>query len=390
MTQATYAIRTTRELTRFLQQAREAGRLALDTEFVWTRTFYPCLGLIQVAVSADCVGYVDVLEIDDLSPLGDILSDPGVVKILHDVPSDLPILLRVCAGVRPGNLFDTRLAAGFCGMTATLSLVSLIEQLIGVSLPKTQTRTNWCKRPLTAEQIRYALDDVRYLPRAMVLLTERVAAAGNMDFLTEELEAIARPGNYGETEPREAYLRIRGHGRLNPRQRAVLRELAAWREDRARKRDISRGWVLSDGTLLQVARQMPADTASLAIGDTPDRRQLERFAEAIVRAVRRGRDCPRESLPHGPPALADAKTIRTITDQILRTARVVAEKRLVDPTVVMTRKGAASLAVAARHARWRDHWLLTGWRGEVLRDALAPQLTAAAATPPATESATPG
>ena len=145
-------IQTTSELTAFVKRAREMDAVALDTEFVWERTYYPQLGLIQIALSDEDCELIDPTAIDDLSPLGDLLSDRKVVKILHDAPQDLAILLQA-TGTPAQNVFDTRHAAGFADLPATLSLSNLIKELLDIDLPKTETRTNWLQRPLKQEQI---------------------------------------------------------------------------------------------------------------------------------------------------------------------------------------------------------------------------------------------
>jgi len=141
-------ITTKEQLAKLVSRARKTDAIALDTEFVWERTYYPQLGLIQVALSDEDCHLIDPCALTDLSPLGDLLSDRSVVKILHDAPQDLFILSRA-TGAAPQNIFDTRLAAGFANLPATLSLGSLIKNILDIDLPKTETRTNWLQRPLT-------------------------------------------------------------------------------------------------------------------------------------------------------------------------------------------------------------------------------------------------
>ncbi len=142
-----------------VEKARSTDAVAIDTEFVWNRTYLPRLGLIQLALSDEDCHLIDPLALDDLSPLGELLADQQVIKILHDAPQDLAILHHETGHV-PKNIFDTRLAAGFAGLPATLSLGNLINELLDINLTKTETRTNWLKRPLDEEQIQYAQDDV--------------------------------------------------------------------------------------------------------------------------------------------------------------------------------------------------------------------------------------
>ncbi|MDA0712136.1 MAG: ribonuclease D, partial [bacterium] len=146
-----------------VRQARQSDCVALDTEFVWEDTYYPRLGIIQIGWSETNCFLIDAVAISDLSALGDLLTDAQTVKILHDAQQDLWIL-RHATGVTPCRIFDTRSAAGFSGMSSTLSLSNLLRACLNVQLAKTETRTDWLQRPLSDDQLDYALDDIRYLP----------------------------------------------------------------------------------------------------------------------------------------------------------------------------------------------------------------------------------
>ena len=156
-------IRTTPELEEACARARAAGTVALDTEFVWTRTYRPRLGLVQIGTPSECWG-LDCLQGLNPAALGELIADGSVVKILHDAHQDLEILWHY-TGAKPQNVFDTRCAAGFAGFASTIGLQKLLQDAVGVGLAKTETCTDWTQRPLTDAQVRYALDDVRYLAR---------------------------------------------------------------------------------------------------------------------------------------------------------------------------------------------------------------------------------
>ena len=195
-----------------VQKARQTDAVALDTEFVWERTYYPQLGLIQIALSNEECYLIDPIAIKDLSSLGKLLSDRSVIKILHDAPQDLTILQKATGAV-PQNIFDTRLAAGFSDFPATLSLANLIKELLDIDLAKTETRTNWIKRPLTEDQVDYALDDVRYLRAVRVLLLTRIIGPKIKSWLQEELNLLNNPANYNGITGNGRYRKIRGSSR---------------------------------------------------------------------------------------------------------------------------------------------------------------------------------
>jgi ribonuclease D len=242
------------ELEILVNRAKKTDAVALDTEFVWERTYYPQLGLVQIALSDEDCFLIDPLAIKNLQALGQLLSDRGVVKILHDAPQDLAILQRA-TGATPQNIFDTRLAAGFANLPATLSLGNLVKELLDIELAKDETRTNWCQRPLTDEQVRYALDDVRYLRAIRVLLLSRIIGPKIKSWLQEELNLLNNPATYCGPPADQRYLKIRGGSVLDRQGLAILKNLSTWRDGMARKLDRPRGHVIKDAVLVELARQ---------------------------------------------------------------------------------------------------------------------------------------
>ena len=183
-------ITSQQQLQALIVRARATDTVAIDTEFVWERTYYPRLGLIQLALSDEDCFLIDPCALTDLSPLGELLADPAVVKIFHDAPQDL-IILHQATGAVPQNIFDSRLAGGFAGLSAALSLGNLIKELLDIDLAKTGTHTNWLRRPLNPKQIDYAIDDVRYLQAARVLLLTRILNPTVAGWLGRIYESIA-------------------------------------------------------------------------------------------------------------------------------------------------------------------------------------------------------
>ncbi len=249
-------IQTEADLENLVARAKQSEAVALDTEFVWERTYYPQLGLIQLALSDEDCYLIDPLAIKNLQALGQLLSDRRVVKILHDAPQDLAILQRA-TGTIPQNIFDTRLAAGFSNLPATLSLGHLVKELLDIDLAKEETRSNWCQRPLTDEQVRYAVDDVRYLRAVRILLLSRIIGPKIKSWLQEELNLLNNPANYCGPPADERYLKIRGSNSLDRQGMAILKNLSTWRDGMARKIDRPRGHVIKDTILVELAKQKP-------------------------------------------------------------------------------------------------------------------------------------
>lgn len=272
------------ELEKLVHRARKTDAVALDTEFIWERTYYPRLGLIQLALSDEDCYLIDPLAIKNLQPLGKLLSDRGVSKIFHDAPQDLAILQRA-TGATPQNIFDTRLAAGFSNLPATLSLVHLVEELLDITLSKEETRTNWLQRPLSEEQIQYALDDVRYLRAVRILLLTRIIGPKIKSWLQEELNLLNNPASYAGPPDTERYLKISGNNHLDRPGLAILKNLTTWREGVARKLDRPRGHVIKDIVLVEIARQKPASPLELTQKTALSARAAAQYGQTLAAIV---------------------------------------------------------------------------------------------------------
>jgi ribonuclease D len=250
-------------LAAWCARARGASAVALDTEFVFERTFWPRPGLVQLAGQHD-IALVDALAVADFAPLAGLLTAPNVLKVVHSGSGDALVLERL-TGVRPAPLFDTQVAAAYCGLGGALSYAALVELLTGTKLGKHETRTDWTRRPLSPEQLRYAAEDVADLLAVAAELRARLEALGRLGWVLEESAAAVAPDPERE-KPENAWRRLRGFDRLPPKVRAIARELARWRELEARARDLPRGFVLADETLVALARRgsfAPAEAKKL-------------------------------------------------------------------------------------------------------------------------------
>jgi ribonuclease D len=360
-------IQTTSDLQNLANRLMDQPRVALDTEFVWERTFYPILGLVQMALADGTCHLIDTVAVPDLSPLATMLADPKIEKILHDAPQDLMILTRA-SGAPARHVFDTRLAAGFAGLDSQTSLQNLLAVLLDVQLPKGQTRTDWTARPLSPEQVDYAIDDVRHMIRATDLLREKARAAGVEAWLDEELVELYDKAEYRDAPPENAYTRIRAAMFMPPRHLAALRELAAWRERTAREADLPRGFVATDHELVSVAQALPVTEAGLAACRQVDPRVARRRGPDLLAAVQRGLSLSETEWPKS-MAQPDEQQVGKGRIQALQAViRQKAEARLIDARMVATKADVIRLLVADSEAgaRPEDHRLLRGWRAELL------------------------
>ena len=180
-------ISTHQALVDFCQRAREFDAIAVDTELLRERTFHPRLCLVQIATPAESVA-VDPLVIDDLSPLAELMADEGVVKVFHACSQDMEVMLHT-VGALPRPIFDTQVAAAFLGERQQISYGALVQTFCGVSLPKTESLTDWSRRPLSDKQIEYAIDDVKYLIVAYTEMMSRLRELGRVDWVLDELRS---------------------------------------------------------------------------------------------------------------------------------------------------------------------------------------------------------
>lgn len=272
-------------------------RLAVDTEFVRTRTYRARLGLIQVA-AGETVFLLDAVALGDVSALATVLDASGVRKVLHSCGEDLGIFFHLF-GRMPRSLFDTQVAAALVGLGFSLSYQALVETVLGVALDKGQTRSDWLRRPLSREQLSYAARDVEHLGDVHDFLAARLAKLGRLAWLEEEIARLAHPSRY-VVEPEEAYLRIKGGGSLDRRGRAILLGLCAWREEEARARDLARGFVVRDAGLLAVARRRPRTPDALGEIEDLQPAEIQRHGRRMLQIVAAGLALPTSELPPTP------------------------------------------------------------------------------------------
>ena len=253
-------ITSERELEVICAQLASHQWVGVDTEFLRERTYFAKLCLVQLSSDGfECA--VDVLALDSLEPLAALL-DSSVQKVLHAARQDFEVLYQSCGAI-PVAAFDTQVAAAFCGCPDQIGYAGLVREELGVELAKHQTRTDWSQRPLSPAQMEYALADVRYLGDLRRRLESRLMEGGKMDWFRDEMLDLARM-EYYEIDPEQSYKRVKGGNSLDAGAWAVLKVLAAWRENRARKSDLPRSWVLSDANLVAIARLDPVTVDDLA------------------------------------------------------------------------------------------------------------------------------
>jgi ribonuclease D len=359
-----------------------APAVALDTEFVRERTFFPRLGLIQVA-DGEASYLVDPLAISDLAPLADLCRAGATVKVVHSASEDVEVLHRAL-GVVPAPLFDTQVAAGIAGVGLCLGYQRLVLALLGVELAKGETRTDWLARPLSAAQMAYAAEDVAFLLPLYERLRGELALLGRLEWAAQDSAAVLDVTRL-EVPPEAAYRRLRGAGRLNRRQLGVLRALAAWREIEARRRDLPRGFVLRDEPLLQMASRVPVTAEELRRVPALDVQQAARSGGQWLELIRAALSQDPAELPVVAWRPPNSAAVRDLEGRLREVVRQRAAALALPPELLAPRRALdAVLRSTLADGAPRLPRELEGWRravvGEELLQAAAATGTAAAAS----------
>lgn len=343
---------TQAELASFCERAASSRVLAVDTEFLREKTFFPKLCLVQVAAGDD-IAAIDPLLIEDLSPLARLFEDPSITKVLHACSQDLEVILDgmgvVCAPV-----FDTQLAAAFLGMRQQVSYGSLVEAYCGVHLPKAESLTDWSRRPLDAEQLRYAEDDVRYLPGIYERMISQLVEGDRLTWVAPEMSQLCDVSRV-RRDPRESYQRLRRASSLTRRQLAVAREVCAWREGVAAAHDIPRKWVVSDEVVVEVCKRAPTTVERLRRIRGTDQIS-ESDARALVEAVVKGTACPAEQCPKVTRHPRPSAETEGVIDLMYAVLRLVSEKSGVATQLIATRDDLLEFLQNRRGSRLSRDW----------------------------------
>ena len=335
--------------------------LAVDTEFMREKTYYPELCLVQVADN-ETVACVDPLALPSLVPLLEVLLDERTVKVLHAARQDLEIFFHLTGKV-PSPVFDTQVAARFLGLADQAGYGAVVQALLGISLDKSHARTDWARRPLTERQVTYALSDVTHLRPTYEKLMRRIAKTGRASWVDEEMAVLTNPATYRQ-DPREAWRRLKVRSE-KPRLLAVLREVAAWREEEAQRRNLPRSRIIKDETVVEIAAHAPTTIEDLGHSRGVSRGQLEgRQGAAILAAVRAGlavpeAECPKpDPRPDLPGGLAPIVELLRVLLKTKCEAHEVAQKLVASAADLDLIAASDDAAVPA----------MTGWRRELFGD----------------------
>lgn len=342
----------------FESLSRQRGHVAVDTEFFREKTYMAKLCLVQLGIGADqyCI---DVLAIEDLTPLADLFADQNVLKLFHAARQDLEVIVQTF-DVLPKPIFDTQIAAAFSGLDMQIGYSAMVQEWLGIELPKSQARTDWTRRPLSEVQLQYAADDVAYLEQLYQRALENLHKEGKMQWFEEEIESCYEMDKY-VIDPQQAYRRLSG-GNLKLAQQYRLRALAAWREQTAQQRDIPRNWVARDDALYELAVRNPQTVQEILDLGVFGRKSSRYLAPQASRVLAEVEVAEERLWPRVEPLTKQQKkTISKMMSQL----NEYAQEHHIAQALLGTRKDVESL-----YRNRRSGKLLEGWRSTLVGEPL--------------------
>ncbi len=354
-------VETADELEAAGRRWRQKQVLGIDTEFIRERTYRADLGLVQVS-DGDRVWLVDPLKTGPLESVKRLCEHAGTLKVLHAPSEDIAVLAHAAqSSLMP--LFDTQIACAMLGQPLQMSYHKVAEWLLQVHIDKGETRSRWLRRPLRPAQLKYAALDVCLLPLMQQELAARLQAMGRADWLREDCQRLLDKSR-APAHPGSAWKRISGANRLDPAARAVLRDLARWREKEAERSNMARGFVVKDTALIAIARQQPANEAALAALDVLHPAARQRYGKDLLNVIAKARGEGRKIDPPEPLTGKQRKILAAMRKRVQQKASELS----VDPALLASRRDLESLLQAAANAALPERF--NGWRRALITDDL--------------------
>lgn len=343
------------QLPALCEQIQQAAWIALDTEFLREKTYYPKFCLLQIA-TLDWVVCVDPIALPDLSTLFAAIYNPAIVKVFHSCRQDLEIFFQITSKL-PEPVFDTQIAAPLLGFQDNPGYAMLVSSFLNINLSKAHTRADWSKRPLTADEIDYAADDVIYLCQIYQIMTQKLTELGRIDWLKQDFADLTNPDHY-EVKPEKAWLRIKGQNKLTGKQLSIIQTVAEWREKTAQAEDRPKNWLLRDELLFDLAKLQPETVADLAGVRGISERAVQRYGKELCQLITDAKN--RQPIPL---TLKDRPAKKTqqqeaILDILTALVRIRAEENELNPTILASRKDLEALLFNGDD----ECPLLHGWR----------------------------
>jgi ribonuclease D len=355
------------DLSAVCEKLYDAKRFAIDLEFIPENTYRPVLCLIQVATDSEAL-IIDPLECKDLTKLWKLVADASVEKIIHAAQQDLSLIFKA-SGLLPANIFDTQIAAGFAGFGFPIGLGKLLNQLLGITIAKTESFTNWLDRPLSKAQLNYAIEDVYHLPAIADKLKAKLNDQGRLDWALQECEQYSQIDQYVKTK-RQEFTKIKGANALSRRSLAVLDKLCELREEEAGRTDRPLKFILSDNALIELSKKPPIQSADMQSMRGVRIDQVKALGTKLLDAVRAALALPDNACPSWPSGKIVPKSDVLVADVLYAILKVIAYESDIATELVATRDDIQMLVRLAKEGKLDETAadncpelaLLHGWR----------------------------
>lgn len=351
------------DLESFVERSRTSSILAIDTEFLREKTYYPKLCLMQIAVD-DEIAIIDPFAVEDLRVLAPMLEDESIVKVFHAGHQDIEIIIYDI-GCVPKPVFDTQVAAALLGQVQQIGYAPLVHSICGVKLKKSDSFTDWSARPLSPSQLKYAEDDVKYLPEMYEKMRDLLEEKGRLSWLDDDFAELSLESTYIPDE-RDRYRRLKHFTQLSRRQMAAAREIAAWREIEARKRNVPRKWVLTDEQIVEACKREPRSIDELFMVRGIRERLTTQDARNVVALVTAALDSSPEAWPELPSSGKSEPNVDALVDLLMSVVRIRARENDIAIPTLASHNDLVDLA--------RGHYdrvdVLKGWRREIVGNEL--------------------
>ena len=348
-------IDTPEQLATLCEQIKKEPWLALDTEFLREKTYYPKFCLLQIA-TPEWVACIDPIALPQLESLFEAIYNPAIVKVFHSCRQDLEIFFQ-WTGKLPSPIFDTQVAAPLLGFQDNPGYAMLVSSLLSVNLNKAHTRADWSKRPLTEAELEYAADDVIYLCQIYQIMVQKLTALGRIDWLKNDFAELTNPALY-KVDPETAWFKIKGKNKLTGKQLSIIQTLAQWREKIAQAEDRPKSWLLRDELLFDLAKLQPETVQELANVRGINERSVNRYGKELCQLITAAKNRPPVPLHEKDRSAKKSQQEEAILDILTALVRVRAEENALNPTILASRKDLEELL-----SNGDDECpLLHGWR----------------------------
>ncbi|NOR72571.1 MAG: ribonuclease D [Mariprofundaceae bacterium] len=343
----------------------KASVLCVDTEFHREKTYFAHFALLQISSRESCY-VIDPTAINDLSPVWELMHNKDILKVFHAARQDLEIIMLESGGL-PEPLFDTQVAAALLGYGQQIGFGNLVQRILKKALPKGESFSDWLSRPLTPKQLTYAADDVIYLMPIYQHLEEQLQARGRREWLLEEQETLSSEKTY-LIDRQEVYWRVKGVNRLRPRQLAILRELAAWREHHAEHKNIPRRRIVADDPLIDLAKKDSVDLSTMGRMRGLSDGVIKRFGNEIIAVWEKGVACPEEDWPKLHPRSFHTSGTDLRQELLDTLVRLKAEEESIASNILVNQRELGALASWGKQRKDEPPELsvLHGWRRELV------------------------